>query len=102
MGYALHSILVIAFTGHATGLSIRSYLSGVLGPMLACAPMFLATVSVARWLDQGSTPNFAKLAVEILAGAVVYVGAAYITARPAFLSMLKLIRNVIRRAPERQ
>lgn len=99
IGYALHSIGTIVVVGRATGLPIGSYLIGVIRPLLACIPMYAAVTGVAITLDAQGVPKLASLAVQIVAGGVVYIASAFVLARSSVLEIIRLGKGAIRRRP---
>jgi len=97
IGYALHSVLTIVACGRATDLPAGAYLLGVARPLLPCVPMFLAVVGLARGLAATGIPLVVSLAAQIVAGAVVYIGTAFVLVRPSVDELLRLGRDAIRR-----
>jgi lipopolysaccharide exporter len=97
IGYALHSVLTIVVSGRATDLPVGPYLLGVARPLLPCVPMFLAVMFLERGLAAAGAPLIVSLAVQIVAGAVVYIGAAFVLVRPSVDELLRLGRDAIRR-----
>jgi lipopolysaccharide exporter len=96
-GYAIHSVLTIFAAGRATDLPVGPYLLGVARPLLPCAPMFLAVLGLGHILDATGVPLVASLAVQIVAGAVIYIAAAFVLVRPGVDELLRLGREAIRR-----
>jgi PST family polysaccharide transporter len=97
IGYALHSVLTIIVSGRATDLPVGPYLLGVARPLLPCVPMFLAVMFLERGLAAAGAPLIVSLAVQIVAGAIVYIGAAFVLVRPSVDELLRLGRDAIRR-----
>jgi PST family polysaccharide transporter len=97
LGFALHSVLTIIAASRATGLSAAAYLGGVTRSLLPCIPMFFAVEAVARALAGLHTPNLVSLVAQIAAGAVVYIGAAFVLVGPSTRELLRLGRDAIRR-----
>lgn len=96
-GYAVHSILTIIACGRTTDLPAGAYLVGVARPLLPCVPMFLAVVGLERVLAAAGIPLVVSLAAQILAGAVIYIVAAFVFVRPSVNELLRLGRDAIRR-----
>lgn len=96
IGYALHSVLTIIACGRATGLPVGAYLVGVMRPLVPCVPMFLAVEGV-RLATAGVMPASVSLILEIAAGGMVYVAAAFVTCRPGVDELLRLARDAVRR-----
>ena len=98
----------IAFTAHAVasiwsvhkldGIPFLPFLLRSAPPLFACAPIVVAVLA-ARWgmhragLDQ----RFLELAVEILVGAIAYVGSALVFARSTARDFVDLILAAVRR-----
>jgi PST family polysaccharide transporter len=99
VGYALHSILVVATAGFGTDLSTRTYLLGVLRPLLACVPLFAATVAVGAKLESLGIAGFASLGIQISLGACVYAVSAYLVAGPTMRALIRLAGNALERRP---
>lgn len=97
LGFALHSVFTIIATSRATGLSAAAYLQGVARPLLPCAPMFLGVIAIEHMLASVHTPNLVSLAAQILAGAAIYIVAAFVFVRPTVNELLRLGRDAIRR-----
>ncbi len=97
IGYAIHTVLTILAAGRAAEFSIGAYLIGVARPLLACAPMFLAVLSVEHGLAAAGVPRPISLLAQVAAGAVVYVASAFVLVRPAVDDVLRLGRDALRR-----
>jgi PST family polysaccharide transporter len=97
LGYAVHSVATIVAAGSATDLSAAAYLRAVARPLLPCVPMFFAVVGVARLLAGAGVPLVVSLALQIVAGAIVYVGAAFALVRGDVDELLRIGREAIRR-----
>ena len=96
IGYALHSLGTIIVSGHVTGLPISSYLIGVLRPLVACVPMFIAVTAVDSVLETIAIPEIAQLAVLIVVGAAVYAACALVMVRSTTLELFTLGMGVLR------
>jgi PST family polysaccharide transporter len=97
LGYTFHSVLTIIVAGRATGLSAAAYLRAVARPLLPCVPMFLAVVGVAHVLSAAGIPLVVSLAAQIVTGAAIYVGAAFVLVRGDVDELLRIGREAIRR-----
>jgi PST family polysaccharide transporter len=97
LGYALHSVLTIIAAGRATGMHAAAYLRGVARPLLPCIPMFLAVTGVERVLSAAGAPLVVSLALQIVTGAVVYIGCAFVLVRGDVDELLRIGREAIRR-----
>lgn len=96
----------VAFTLHALaclwvvsrdGLPFFATLGGLMTPLVACMPMVLAVLGVRHGLRQLGLPHpLLSLICEILAGGVVFVGCAFVVARPIALDLYGLVRGLIR------
>lgn len=71
---------------------------GMLGPLLACAPMAAAVVGVRHLLDRaGYGASMVSLVSELAVGAVIYVIAAFVFAPGIARDFLGLVKNVLLR-----
>jgi PST family polysaccharide transporter len=95
LGFTLHSVFTIIAAGRATGLPAAAYLRAVAGPLLPCAPMFLAVVGIARALTAAGVPLVVSLVAQILTGGVTYVAAAFVLLRPRVDELLRIGRAAI-------
>ena len=101
IGYAVHSIASIVVTGYATRLPIVGYLIGVMRPLLACVPMFVAVTAVRAGLAELDVPSVASLVAEIVVGAVVYIVSALVLVRSTSRELIRLGKDALRRRPAR-
>jgi lipopolysaccharide exporter len=101
IGYALHSIGTIVATGRVTGLPIGTYMVGVVRPLIACVPMFAAVAGIEVAFSALDVHPVATLAVQVIAGGVVYVLSAFVFARSSALEIIRLGRGVLRRRASR-
>ena len=79
----------------AEGVPAWRFAAGVLRPLLACVPMFAAVISARHALGERLSSSWSLLIVEIITGAVVYVAAALIMARPTVRDMTQLLRKAL-------
>jgi len=96
-GFALHTVLTIIVSGRQTELPVGAYLLAVARPLLPCIPMFVAVLVVAHGLDVAGVPPLVSLVVQIVAGAIVYIGAAFVLVRSSADELVRLGREAIRR-----
>jgi len=97
LGYAIHAVVVITLAGRQTGFPVGAYLVGVLRPLLACVPMFLAVLGIKNVLEAASVPAAASLAVQVTVGVIVYVISAFVLVRSSVNELLRLGREALRR-----
>jgi PST family polysaccharide transporter len=92
IGAAFHTAQTIYAAARFTRLSVPKYLWAVVRPLFACVPMFVAVYFLNVVLAAARAPLTLSLALQILCGAVVYVVAAFVLARPIVAEMLSLVR----------
>jgi PST family polysaccharide transporter len=98
-GFALHAIASCWMVQLADGIKMTRMLAGFVGPLLACAPMVAAVYGVRHALHAAGVQNvYLFLALEIAAGALVYVPAAFLFARETALDCIALLRKSFGRA----
>jgi PST family polysaccharide transporter len=97
IGYASNTVLTILAAGRVAHFSAGAYLIGVARPLLACAPMFVGVLGLARALSAAGVPLPISLAAQVAAGAVVYVLFAFVFARRDVGELVRLGREAIRR-----
>ncbi|MBC7974039.1 MAG: hypothetical protein H7138_03570, partial [Myxococcales bacterium] len=97
VGYALHSVFTVVAAGRVTDLHAGAYLIGVARPLLPCVPMFFGVIALQHVLDATGVPLIVSLIVQIAAGAVIYIAAAFVLCRPGVDELLRLGRDAIRR-----
>lgn len=97
IGFFLVCVVTIAIAGRVTSLPVGAYLRAVARPLIPCVPMYLVVVAVAHWLAAAGAPLAASLAAQIVAGAIVYVAAAFVVLRPTVDELLRVARGAIRR-----
>lgn len=93
VGFAAHSVLTVIITAKNTELPAATYFAGVARPFLACVPMWLAVSGAQSIMTSHGVPTFAILAADIVIGAIVYVGAAFVIAGANVREMLRLVRR---------
>lgn len=79
------------------GVPVRRILLTQLPPLLACAPMVGAVLGVRLALARAGVDARLSLVAEVLAGAALYVPAAFVIARPVALDLVELLRSSLRR-----
>jgi lipopolysaccharide exporter len=97
IGFAIHTVFTIVACGRATDFPVGTYLLGVARPLLPCVPMFLGVVGLAHLLGAAGTPLVVSLVAQVLAGAVIYIVAAFLLVRSDVDELLRLARDAIRR-----
>jgi PST family polysaccharide transporter len=100
IGYAFHAVFTIVATGAVTDMATGAYLRGVVRPLLPCIPMFFVVELVERTIVAPSDNHVllvASLAAQIISGAIIYVGAAFMLVRPSVDELLRIGRESIRR-----
>jgi PST family polysaccharide transporter len=99
LGYTINTVVVIFVTARATALPVGPYLLALLRPLFACTPMFLIVFGLGRVLASAHVHGAISLTAQLLCGVVVYVGAAYVVAKPNVTELLSLARDARRRQP---
>lgn len=94
---ALHAIATIVVGGRVAGFATGRYLAGVLRPLVACVPMFLAVVLARGPLEALALPRGVALGCEILLGGIVFVVSALIVAAPTSRELIRLARRTLKR-----
>jgi PST family polysaccharide transporter len=97
IGFALHTTITIIAAGRVTDLPVGAYLRGVARPLLPCIVMFVAVVALQRVLGAAEIPRLVSLAIQVVAGAVVYIIAAFALVRSSVDELLRLGREALRR-----
>jgi lipopolysaccharide exporter len=98
----------VAFAGHAVAslwvvhrldeVPLTPIVVSALRVVLACVPMIAAIVGVRAAMNHaGLHTPVVHLVVELLVGALTYVGAAFVFARGAALEFLRLLADVVKR-----
>jgi lipopolysaccharide exporter len=96
IGYALHTILTIVIGSRTIGLPAGAYLRAVARPLLPCIPMYFAVVALQHGLATADVPRVVSLAAQVLAGAIIYIAAAFVLVRPGVDELLRIGREAIR------
>lgn len=79
------------------GVSWRALASGFLRPLAACGVMAIVVLVVDRGLDAAGAHVAIQLAVEIVAGGIAYVVAAFVFAKETAIDLLQLVKKALRR-----
>jgi lipopolysaccharide exporter len=83
-------------SGARAGLSIGGMLRPLLPPLLACGPMVGAVLGVRYGLGHASSiPKLGALALEMLAGALVFVPSAWILAPAASKELVRQVAGAL-------
>jgi PST family polysaccharide transporter len=79
----------------------RGTLGSIVGPLVACVPMVVAVLLARRALavTAPDAPAFVALAVEVLAGTVVYVVAALLVVPKPLRELVARVGDAVRRRP---
>jgi PST family polysaccharide transporter len=101
VGYAAHSVISVLVTARFTPLSVRAYFTGVVRPLLACIPMFLAVTWLRASLAEHHVPGGLSLTVQIICGGLAYVAAALVLAGKNVRELTRLVRPVASPAGDR-
>jgi lipopolysaccharide exporter len=83
------------------GVSLWSFFSPQLPPLVAAAVMAAAVTGTRMALARVGAPNVASLVVQVAAGAVTYAAAAFVVARRTSREVLNLVRGVMARRRRR-
>jgi PST family polysaccharide transporter len=98
LGQITNGAASLAIARRAEGLSPRDFLAGVSRPVAAAAAMLAAVTALRLGLPPlGVRGAWSLLALEVLAGAAVYLAAAWVLARPTVDDALQLLRRGMRR-----
>jgi O-antigen/teichoic acid export membrane protein len=97
LGFAIHAVVTIVGAGRAVGFSVGAYLLGVARPILPCIPMYFAVFGAERLLSAASIPLPLSLAAQVVVGAIVYIGAAFVLLRKTVTELLRQGREALRR-----
>jgi PST family polysaccharide transporter len=73
------------------GIPLWKMLSGMLGPLVACGPMIGAVYAIHEYA--GVANPALRLALESVAGALIYVPSAFVFARPICRDFLGLVKK---------
>ncbi len=98
LAFGVHALASVWVVHQADDVPATAMLTGMLRPLLACAPMAGAVLG-ARWAfaSMGLGDSVVQLAGEIAAGGIVYVVAALVIARETAADFLQLLKKAYRR-----
>jgi PST family polysaccharide transporter len=100
-GFGVHAGLALAVAVKHERMRASSVVAALLPPLSACAAMAIAVTAVRAGLSAiGLAGGVAALTVEVVAGAVVYVAAALVVARPQALDFVALVKGALQRRRE--
>jgi len=91
-GYAVHSVLTVVVTARFAPLPARPYFVGVLRPLLACVPMFVAVAALRIFLADRHVPGALSLTAQVVCGGAVYAGAVFVFAGANVRELIRLAR----------
>ena len=93
LGFASHALVTVLLTARATALPAVPYLVNCVRPVFACVPMFGVIMAMRPSLVALHTPVALALALEVVVGAAVYLGAAFLFARSNVRELIGLVRG---------
>jgi hypothetical protein len=97
VGFALHSVITIIAAGRVADFSVGDYLLGVSRPLLPCIPMFFAVRGAAEALAALEIPDAVSLVAQVVVGAIVYIGSAFVLLRKTVAEIVRLGRDALRK-----
>jgi lipopolysaccharide exporter len=98
VAFTAHSIASMWVVRKLDGIPIWGLLGRSVPPLVACLPIVAGVLGIRYVLHHaGIESRFGNLIVEIVVGAVVYVGSALLFARRASADFINLLRNAIKR-----
>jgi lipopolysaccharide exporter len=101
VAFGLNSLGYMWVIKRVDGLSFHTQIFPLLPPIVACLPMVLAVVGLRHLLAGIVLPIGLGLAMETLAGAIVFVPSALLLAPTASQDLLRLLRNALLRRRHR-
>jgi PST family polysaccharide transporter len=97
LAFGVHALLSLWVLEKADGIPLRASLLALLPALAACAPMVSAVLAARGALAaSGGAPLWLALLLEIVAGALTYVAAAWIVARRASEDLVARLAEVVR------
>lgn len=94
VAFALHALASMLLARHFGRVPLRAFLSALAPPLLACLPMVLAILAVRQGLQGTGLVGFkVELIIEVLVGALAYLGAAAVVARRDLVELLSHARR---------
>lgn len=98
--FGLHALASLALVRKLDGVPLGSSLASLVPALLACVPLVVATLGVRRVLvATGGVPSLVSLLLEVAAGALAYVVAAWFVARSSARDLLARLREALSREP---
>jgi PST family polysaccharide transporter len=95
LGFGLHALVSMWLIDRTDGVPMSRMLLAMLGPLSACLPMVGAVLAVRHGL--GLQVPIAGLALEVVAGGLVYVGGCFVLARAVTQDFIYLLRDALLR-----
>ncbi|MBK8257157.1 MAG: oligosaccharide flippase family protein [Polyangiaceae bacterium] len=96
----LLSVLFSFWLLRPDGIRVGAVLGAIVRPVLACVPMVAAVVGAQYGLAAFKIPAPVRLVLEIVVGAVAYIGAVFLVAGPIARDLLGLLKGLRRRKQE--
>jgi PST family polysaccharide transporter len=94
VAFALNAAANLRVAAARLGVTVRSLVAPLAGPLLACAPMVASVLAARRAIALvGATPRGLGLAVEIAAGAAAFVPSAWLLAGSAARDLVGLLAS---------
>ena len=96
--FILDTFLCLLIVQVLDGVKMLSLLGAVVPVVIASAAMAAGVYGTRIGLAAvGIGPSWPSLILEVIAGSVVYVGAAFVVARPLAMDLVTQVKNVVRR-----
>jgi PST family polysaccharide transporter len=93
LAFGVQSLVAIGLVIVTDRVPVWPIVGAVVRPLAACAVMTAAVLGARRGLDA----SWVLLPLEIVVGAVAYVVAAFVLARPSVRDLLQVLRRVLQR-----
>ncbi len=98
LGFGVHMLACLWVIKKSDGIPYRTLLLSLSAPLVACVPMACAVLGMRHLiLSLGGMPALPLLIIEILVGALVYIGSALLFARDASLELIARVKDALRR-----
>ena len=94
---AVRAFITAVVMRKVDGVGLWKFFGPQLMPVVACLPMVAAVVGIRTATAGVAMPNVARLVLEVVVGAIVYVGAAWAVAKPTVRDALDLAKRAARR-----
>jgi lipopolysaccharide exporter len=95
LGFGLHALGSMWLIDRTDGVPMSRMLLAMLGPLAACVPMVGAVLAIRHGI--GIDVPIVELILEVVAGALVYVGACFVLARAVTHDFIYLLRDALLR-----